>query len=203
MKNPLWIMVIIVSLSITEICQEGKPNKSNKGKPKTNDVSGLYEPYETGKCADNPDTLYSRQKTLERFAEILNMSVFGTKKTDFEFDVKDERPGRFTVYDLSEPPNKGIPLGKCINFLNNHVYHFSPMEKRYSFSHIAILENGDMKVFKSINCKGRGDSLEGVMSYLNEKLKGDKNKETILNRVKNYRKYGIYTTVDTPTLECE
>lgn len=195
MKNFFWVTVIIVSVSISGVCQKGKPEPKN--------VNGIGEPYETGKCSENPDALYSRQKTLEQLAEILNISVFGTKKDDFVFDVKDERPGRFTVYDLSEPPNKGIPLGKCINFLNNHVYHFSPMQKRYSFSHIVVLEDGNLKMFESINCKGKGDSLEDVISYLNEKLKEDKNKDDILNRVRNYRKYGIYTTVDTPTLQCK
>ena len=77
------------------------------------------------------------------------------------------------------------------------------MEKRYSFSHIGILEDGSLKVFKSINCKGRADSLEDVLAYLIEKLKDDKNKQEIISRVKNYRKYGLYTTVDTPTLECK
>jgi hypothetical protein len=204
MKNFFWVIVLIVSVSITGISQIGKPNKTNKGKHKPNDVSGLFERHETGKCSkENSDSLYSRQGILEQLVETLNISVFGTRKNDFEFDVEDERPGRFTVYDLTEPPNKGIPIGKCINFINNHVYHFSPMEKRFSFSHIVVLENGNLKVFKSINCKGKGDSLEDVISYLNEKLKDDKNRGAILNRVKNYRKYGIYTTVDTPTLQCK
>ncbi len=202
MKNLLWVMVIIVSVSTTGICQKGGPNK-NKRKPTTNDVSGLYEPYETGTCSENPDSLYNRQKVLEQLAEILDISVFGMKKDDFVFDVKNERPSRFTIYDLSEPPNKGTSLSKCINFRDNHIYHFSPILKRYSFSHIVVLENGNLKVFNSINCKGRGDSLEDVIGYLKDKLKEHKDKEAILNRVKNYRKYGIYATVDTPDLECE
>ena len=195
MKSFLWGMVLIISVSITGICQ--------KVKHKTNNVNGIGEPFETGQCSENSDALYNRQQILEQLAEILNISVFGAKKDNFKFEVENERPRRFTVYDLTEPPNKGIPLGKCINFLNNHVYHFSPMEKRYSFSHIVILEDGNLKVFKSINCKGRGDSIEGVLEYLNRKLGNDKNKTKIINRVKNYRKYGIYTTVDTPNLQCK
>src|SRR5215207_10842214 len=158
MKNVFWVTVIIVSVSITGVFQKGKPEPKN--------VNGIGEPYETGKCSKNSDSLYDRQKILEQLAELLNISVFGTKKDDFVFEVKNERPARFTVYDLTEPPNKGIPLGKCINFLNNHVYHFSPMQKRYSFSHIAVLEDANLKVFKSINCKGKGDSLEDVIGYL-------------------------------------
>lgn len=194
MKIFFWIIVTVVSVSITRIGQEGKP--------KTKNVDGIGEPFETGQCSKNPEPLYNRPRVLEQLAEMLNISVFGPRKDDFKFEVEHERPGRFTVYDLTEPPNKGIPLGKCINFLNNHVYHFSPMEKRYSFSHIVILENGNLKVFRSINCKGKGDSLEDVIRYLTQKLKDDKNKQAILRRVKSYRKYGIYTTVDTPNLQC-
>ena len=186
---------MILSDSITGICQ--------KTKPEPDDVSGVFERVDTKRCAENPDALYTRQRILEQLAETLNSSVFGTRKEDFRFVVENERPREFTVYDLTEPPNKGLPLGKCISFLNNHVYHFSPMEKRYSFSHIGILEDGNLKVFKSINCKGRADSLEGVLAYLDEKLKDDKNKQGIISRVTNYRKYGLYTTVDTPTLQCK
>jgi len=56
------------------------------------------EPYETGKCSENSDSLYNRQKILEQLAETLNISVFGTKKDGFVFDVKDERPGRFMYW---------------------------------------------------------------------------------------------------------
>ena len=195
MKNIFWIVIIIVSVSITGVCQGIPTTKKNE--------SGLFEPYDTGKCSENSDSLYNRQKTLEQLAEILNVSVFGTKKDDFVFGVKNERPSRFTIYDLTEPPNKGTSLSKCVNFSKSHVYHFSPIQKRYSFSHIVVLEDGNLKVFKSINCKGKGDSLEDVINYVSPKLKDNKNKDEILNRVKNYRKYGIYTTVDTPNLQCE
>lgn len=185
----------MISVSIVGVCQKDKPEPKN--------VNGIGEPYDTGKCSENSDSLYNRQKILEQLAEILNISVFGTEKGDFVFEVKNERPSRFTVYDLTQPPNRGTSLSKCINFLNNHIYHFSPIQKRYSFSHIVVLEDGNLKVFRSINCQGKGDSLKDVISYLKEKLEEDKSKDEILNRVKNYRKYGTYTTVDTPNLECE
>ena len=118
------------------------------------------------------------------------------------FDVKDERPLKFTIFDLTEISNKGTSLSDCVKLKNNHVYHFAPIQKRYSFSHIVILEDGVAKVFRSINCKNKGDSLEDVISYLSQKLKDNSDKQKILDRVKNYRKYGIYTTVDTPYLEC-
>lgn len=194
MKKIGCIIWMIGLVSITGICQ--------KTKPKANDVSGIFDPFETGKCAENPDSLYNRQRILGQLAQTLNTSVFGPTKDVSKFAVENERPRGFTVYDLTKPTNKGLPLSKCINFLDNHVYHFSPIEKRYSFSHIVILEDGNLKIFKSLNCKGKGDSLEDVMRYLNERMKDDNNKQKVISRVRNYRKYGIYTTVDTPSLEC-
>ena len=66
------------------------------------------------------------------------------------------------------------------------------------------MENGKLKIFKSINCKDRGDKLEEVIAYLNQKLANDKNKDEILERVKNYKKYGKYFKMDNySTLVCQ
>jgi len=195
MKRFLEIMTVIISVSISGSYHEGEP--------KMRIQRTAIERSENQKCFENPDPLYNRQKTLEQLAEILNTSVFGTRKDDFVFDVKNEKPLKFTIFDLTDTSNKGTTLSDCIYLKNNHVYHFAPIEKRYSFSHIVILEDGAIKVFKSINCKGKGDSLEDVINYLNQKLDGDSNKQKILDRVKNYRDYGLYTTIDTPDLECK
>jgi len=149
---------MVISFSISGVCQKSEPKKGN-GKP-------AIEGIENQRCSENPDPLYDRQKVLEQLAEILNVSVFGTRKDDFVFGVKVEKPLKFTIFDLTETSNKGTPLGDCIKLINNHIYHFAPIEKRYSFSHIVILEDGAIKVFRSINCKGKGDSLDDVLSYL-------------------------------------
>ena len=154
------------------------------------------------KCSPNSDPLYDRAAVLAQLAETLNRSVWGANANDYVFAVKADRPERFTVYDLTEPPNHGLPLGPCVNFLDHHVYHFSPIQKRYSFSHIVVLEQGNLKVFRSLNCPGRGESLEDVIEYVRPKLEHDRNNSEILNRIRDYRTYGIYTTVDTPTLQC-
>jgi hypothetical protein len=74
----------------------------------------------------------------------------------------------------------------------------------YSFSHIIILEGGNLKVFRSINCRDRGDKLEGVIEYVTLKLAGDENKHEIIDRVINYRKYGRYVRMDNfSRLACE
>lgn len=186
MKILFWVTFAIATVSITGIHQKGKS------------VGGK-------ECPPNTEPSYNRRQVLNRFAEMLNESVPEYKRV-FEkgFHVNTEGRGvGFFVYDLTDLSNKETTLRDCIEFKNNHVYHFAPIRKRYSFSHIVILEDDNLKVFRSINCNGKGDRLEDVISYLSEKLKDDKDKQEIISRVKNYRKYGIYTTVDTHALLCE
>ncbi|MCD9189176.1 MAG: hypothetical protein LUM44_22360 [Pyrinomonadaceae bacterium] len=194
MKFLFGIIIIINAISICGVCQEKGSNVS-KNKVVSQNI-------DSEKCSENPDALYNRQQILEQLAEILNVSVFADKKYNYEFSVEDEKPKRFFIYDLTETSNKGTSLD-CVKLKNNHIYHFAPIKKRYSFSHIVVLENGNLKVFKSINCKGKGDILEDVINYASAKLKDDKNKDEILNRVRNYRKYGIYYSVDAPNLQCK
>src|SRR5262245_61970180 len=173
MKSLCWVIVIIVSVSISGICQS-QSRESTARKEKI-----AIERTENQRCSENPDLLYDRQKILEQLAEILNVSVFGTRKDDFVFDVKQEKPLKFTVFDLTDTSNKGTSLSDCIRLKNNHVYHFAPIQKRYSYSHIVILEDGAIKVFRSINCKGKGDSLEDAISYISQKLKDNTDKDII------------------------
>lgn len=151
------------------------------------------------RCAENPDKLYNRRDVLERFAAILNASIpeFG-RSSESKYYVTGERPWAFSVHDLTDPSNVVEPIGPdaCIEFIDHHIYHVVPVLLNYSFSHIIIPEGGNLKVFKSINCKGRGDTLEDVLKYLRPKLAGDKNKDEIINRVINYRQYGRYTVMD-------
>lgn len=155
-------------------------------------------------CRSNPDTLYNRQSVLERFAEMLNDAAPGYKELESRgFYVENERPRKFFIYDLADASNKGEPLGDCVKLVNDHVYHVAPIYSPYSFSHIVILEDGKLRVFKSINCKNSEDSLEDVVTYLNQKLKNDRNKNEIIGRVRNYRQYGVYFTIDDLSLHCE
>lgn len=157
----------------------------------------------TEKCSPNPDNLYNRQQVLEQLAKILTISIPEYQQFDSSgFYVENERGKNFFVQDLTDTSNKQT-LQSCVNFINNHVYHFAPIYLPYSFSHILILEDGNLKIFKSINCVGRGDALEDVINYLNQKLKNDRNKEEVISRVKNYRRYGIYFTIDDDVLRCQ
>jgi hypothetical protein len=148
-------------------------------------------------CAENQDKLYDRRNVLERFAAVLSASVPEYQKVGLKFYVEDEMAAGFGVYDLTDPSNVDSGVGKeCVEFIDNHIYHVVPGLVDYSFSHIIMLEGGSLKVFRSINCPGRGDRLEDVLEYLRPKLADDKNKDEIINRVINYRKYGDYAAMD-------
>ena len=195
MKFLFSFTISIFILSSLGLCQEKKEVEVKETKKRT-----------VKQCTANSDKLYDREQVLEKLAGILNDSVAGyTGVQRQRYSVGDEKPKQFFIYDLIDTSNKGTPLFDCVEMINNHVYHFSPIYIPHSFSHIVILEHGNLKVFKSINCVGSGDSIEEVIDYLNQKLKNynDEDKERILNQVKSYRKYGLYDTVDDDALACK
>jgi hypothetical protein len=163
------------------------------------------------KCRPDPDPRYRRQQILDQMAGILKQSI--PKDAIYYSMLHSDWEGtrlRFFVYDLTEPDNihpqenKRGPLldWSCIRFVDHHVYHFSPFFIPYSFSHIAFLTNGELKTFKVLNCEGKGDSLDEVVTYLDQKLKDDKQKDEVISRVKDYRKFGYYFTVDDTFVRC-
>lgn len=158
-------------------------------------------------CLANSDQLYHRKKVIKQLAKILNKSIPERKdvyKTGYDITEDDKSPAGFFIYDLTDTANKDITSTGCIEFTENHVYHFAPFDYAFSLSHLVILENGNLKVFRSINCKDRGDKIEEVIAYLNQKLANDKNKDEILERVKDYKKYGKYFKMDNySTLVCQ
>lgn len=153
----------------------------------------------------NPDSKYVRWNIYKRFHNILyNFAPESYTKQFGESVVFDDRALNFFVYDLTDPSNKQTASLEQVDFINNHVYHFAYIDAPYSYSHIAVLEDGKFKVFSGINCPNKGDRLEDVLEYLNDKLKNDKNKKEILKRVKNYRKYGVYVSYEgLNTVQCK
>lgn len=142
----------------------------------------------------NPENLF-KGGTKTDFSNLLNNSISEFKE-GFKpsFFIERGKAVGFFIYDLTDPKNKQISLIEDAYLIKNHVYHFAPIDLPYSFSFIAVLGENEMKIFKAINCEGKGDSLKDVIKYLNEKLKSDRNKDEIIERVKNYRKYGVYTS---------
>ncbi|MEZ5347359.1 MAG: hypothetical protein R2681_17560 [Pyrinomonadaceae bacterium] len=155
---------------------------------------------------ENSDKLYDRWKVLNQLSDVLRNSISEKmqEQISWRFLTEESRASGFFVWDLTEPSNKQTSLLERVEFKNNHVYHFAFIDLPFSFSNIAVLEDGKLKIFKAINCKGKGDSLEDVVGYLAKKLKNDKNKDEIVGRVKNYREYGVYVPFnDLSEPQCE
>ncbi len=194
MKYVVWAVSLIV---IFQISEPGSVDITviSKG-------ASLKERMSKG-CPVNPDSLYNRQEILRQFAGILNKATPPDLQELFKKYVEDERAVDFFVYDLTDTSNKNISKVDCVNFTNNHIYHFAATRIPFSISYIAVLEGGKMKIFDALNCsEGKGD-LGNLLLYLNEKLKDDKNKDEIITRVKNYRRYGTYWRVDEFGTQCK
>lgn len=192
--KPILFAIFFVLLTSFSLAQKKAENKS-----------GSLESKQTiEKCSENPDALYNRQKVLEQLADILNKSVPEYAEIFKQrFAAENERGNFFFVYDLTAPSNNPS-LTACIDFKKNHIYHFAPIWFNFSYSHILILEDGKLKVFNSIDCWNKGGyKLEEVISYVSQKLENNKDKDEILERVKNYRKYGFYFYEDEPLIPCK
>lgn len=142
----------------------------------------------------NSDKLYSRRELLYRFAEVVREESVSVQRNYPDFLIEGEQAVGFFVYDLTDPANKQTSLLEHIEFRNGHVYHFADIDLPYSYSNIAVLEDGRVKIFKTLNCAGKGDDIDEVISYLDRKLTSEKNKAEIIDRVRNYRKYGTYVS---------
>lgn len=154
-------------------------------------------------CSPNQDGLYERTAVLGFLAKTLNESIPEFRGFDpGGFQVKAERAKNFFVYDLVDIANKQTST-QCVQLIDNHVYHFAPLHVPYSFSHILILEHGSMKVFRSINCKGRGDTIESVIEYLKKRFTDKSDADGLIDRLRKYRKFGYYFTVDDDVIRCD
>lgn len=83
------------------------------------------------------------------------------------FTLKNDRPFGFFIFDLVDTLNKVVSLNDCIEFKDNHIYHFAPLDNPFSFSHILILNGKEKKVFKFINCENKGEDVSAVLRYVN------------------------------------
>ncbi len=142
----------------------------------------------------NSDKLYSRESVLDQFADVLRGSLAENTKEQYSwwFSIEEGRSSGFFVWDLTEPSNKQTSLLERVEFKNDHVYHFAFIDAPFSFSNIAVLEDGKLKLFRTINCARKGETLQDAVIYLDRKLQKEKNKNAILDRVKNYRDFGVY-----------
>ena len=145
------------------------------------------------RCRANPDPLYDRSRVLQELADILNQSIPEYSKAFKKgFYTESERGYGFFIVDLTNPSNKQMKWKDCVEFIGGHVYHVAPFDGYYSLSHIVIPEDGRLKVFRTVNCPERGDRIEDAINYASAKLSNDKKRQQILNRLRNYAKYGFY-----------
>ncbi|MEZ5306100.1 MAG: hypothetical protein R2684_03025 [Pyrinomonadaceae bacterium] len=152
------------------------------------------------KIPENSDKLYNRDEVLGRFSDVLKNSLSEKALNQLSpfvlFLTEESRANGFFVWDLTEPSNRQISLLERVEFKNNHVYHFAFIDLPFSSSNIAVLEGGTLRIFNAIDCEGKGYSLNDVVTYLNEKLKNDNNRDLIVSRVKNHRQYGVYSSFE-------
>jgi hypothetical protein len=143
------------------------------------------------------DSAYNKRAILHQFAATLNEEVYGPGTTKKRFAVNDhcQMTGAF-IWDLTDTINKAATFQDCIRFREGHVYHFSPMDIGISYSNIAILSKGNLKIFKAVNCTEKGDRIETVIQYVKDHLAGGADDDHLIKRISNYRKYGVYIRVD-------
>jgi hypothetical protein len=133
-----------------------------------------------------------------QFANVLNSLVLNYKENDDEgmFDKGNCRLIGVFIWDITDTLNKETVTENCIEFKEGHIYHFAPIRERDSYSSIAILKKGKVKIFKAVNCPEKGDRIEDAIQYIKDHLPNAVDKESIIARVRNYRNYGVYTKTD-------
>lgn len=158
---------------------------------------GAADRTEQGECVNNVDQRYERFRLLRLLEETLEKSVPAYKQ--FPHDG-------FFVFDLVDLGNYFIPsqFAKsrlCVDFVEGHIYHFAPISLINSESHFAILSNGKVELFRSVNCSD-GDTLDSIRSRIERLDIGTKQKRKVLDRLLNYRKFGFYVGIDEKKVAC-
>ena len=152
---------------------------------------------EHSECKNNPDNRYERSRLLSLFQETLERSVPAYKQ--FPHDG-------FFVFDLVDLENYFIPAEfararSYIDFVEGRIYHFAPISLINSESHFAILSDGKVDIFESVNCDN-GNTLGSLRARIEGLKMGAKQKRRIMNRLDNYRKFGYYVGVDEKNVRC-
>lgn len=204
MKHLFLTLMIGISIVMLNAYSQVKPKKNEKSKANSTET--------ITKCEPNQDISYNRVETLKKLGAVLGETTNKYYNANYRIKMKpaknpkyvlnDERPNGFFVYDLTDISNNTLTFGKCIEFIDKHIYHFANSFTPYSFSHIAILEEGSIKIFKAVNCED-DDRIEEVIKYLDERLKNDESKSEIIKRVRDYRKYGVYGAIDSDSIGCK
>ena len=151
-------------------------------------------------CNDyNPQ---SSKEHLTQMANVLNDALprFRELYDAKGFYIEESKPVNFFIYNLIDTTENSYPAEKPIELKTNGVYHFSPIRYRFSYSHIAVIKNGELKVFSYLNCDDKGDTISDVVSYIEDNFNYDTD---MLGRIQDYRSYGKYFKMDPQSkVEC-
>lgn len=121
--------------------------------------------------------------------------------------LKEDIPGySFMIYEDGFSIEKGTIIGANIYDLitgessseieNNHIYHISPIRYEYSYSYIIVVVDDRIFNFKFINCENKGDNIDEAVKFIKEKLPISNDKHEVINRVRNYRNFGVFMKTD-------
>ncbi len=108
----------------------------------------------------------------------------------------------FFIYDLLDKKNHQAntfddkSFIQCVEFIDNHFYHFASIHFSESYSNIAHYSKGKFTIFEAINCKKLGDSLKDVIEYIENNIAAASIRNNLLKNLNQYRKYGKYTAFD-------
>jgi hypothetical protein len=162
----------------------------------------VSNPVEFNCCSDTAlNGKYNRKVVLNKFINALNtlLPEWGLDKKGFYITETCHLSGTF-IWDITDTSNNETrSKDRCVEFREGHIYHFSPMRKPYSYSNIAILKGGEVKIFKAVNCPEKGDKIEDVIKYIKDSLPAREVNQELIDRVKDYRKYGVYLRIDEQT----
>ncbi len=148
-------------------------------------------------CVPNGDLQYDRSAILMSFLErVIKDPGYTTR-----LEAGGQKTRGFDVYDLVDGGNT-TRGGKCIEFKEGHIYHFSSTEFRWSVSHIAILKHGEVKIFSAINCGNIIKNLREVTRFANRALENREDKKEVLIRLSFYRRYAYWVWQIDPLVNC-
>ena len=149
----------------------------------------------TENCCANSLEMYDKRAILEIFSKTLGSLLpdhNGPTKNGFYVNKDCHLIGAF-VYDLTDTLNREESLHECIEFKESHVYHFAPMRKDISYSSLAVLSGGHVRIFKAVNCLKHGDKIEDVLKLVQELKIAD---DLTLKTIRNYRRYSAFIDGD-------
>ena len=150
---------------------------------------------------------YETDVVLSKFSQILNeeFPLYEEYQDGIFSNTNEGYTVGYTIFDLTDTLNystrKGDNLYGKIILNDKHFYHFAPIPWIISISFIAYLEEDEIKVFEYLNCEGKGDSIEDVITFAQEKKLLNQDLEKSL---RNYRDFVIYMAMDNfDTVNCD